>query len=125
MPSKGPFETSAGHLLQKCCYTHKFVNEPHWPSNFQTRVINDPQKFQSCRNTDVFQSSRYLTIEREVVSTAQVQSDLNKLSAEAAVEHSTILVDSCEDLEVVCARCLKNGNPTWTVFTSLYKLQLP
>ena len=40
---------------------------------------------------DVSQSSRYLTIEREIVNTlftAQVQSDLNKLSAEAAVEHS-------------------------------------
>ena len=48
------------------------------------------------RTSDVSQSSRYLTIEREVANTlftAQVQSDLNKLSAEAAVEHSSILVD--------------------------------
>ena len=47
--------------------------------------------------SDVSQSSRYLTIEREVVNTlftAQVQSDLNKLSAEAAVELSSILVDN-------------------------------
>ena len=64
------------------------------------------------RTSDVSQSSRYLTIEREVVGTAQVQTDLNKLSAEAAVEHSCILVDNCEDSEVVCARCLKKGSLT-------------
>ena len=43
--------------------------------------------------SDVSQSSRYLTINREVANTlftAQVQSDWNKLSAEAAVEHSSI-----------------------------------
>ena len=60
--------------------------------------------------SDITQSSRYLTFEREVVNTlfiAQVQSDLNKLSAEAAVEHSSILVDKCDDSEVVCTRCLK------------------
>ena len=42
------------------------------------------------RTSDVSQSSRYLTIDSDVVNTlftAQVQSDLNKLSAEAAVEH--------------------------------------
>ena len=47
------------------------------------------------RTSDVSQSSRYLTIDREVVNTlftAQVQSDLNKLSAEAAVEHYSISV---------------------------------
>ena len=48
------------------------------------------------RTSYVSQSSRYLTIEGDVVNTlftAQVQSDLNKLSAEAAVEHSSISVD--------------------------------
>ena len=64
------------------------------------------------RTSDVSQPSRYLTIEREVVGTAQVQSDLNQLSAEAAVEHSSILVDKCEDSEVVYARCLKKGSRT-------------
>ena len=45
------------------------------------------------RTFDVSQSSSYLTIEEEeVFGTDVVHSDLNKLFAEAAVEHS-ILVD--------------------------------
>ena len=67
------------------------------------------------RTSDVSQSSRYLTIDREVVNTlftAQVQSDLNKLSAEAAVEHSSIFVDKCDDWEIVCTHCLKKGSLT-------------
>ena len=63
--------------------------------------------------SDVSQSSRYLTIEGDVVNTlftAQVQSDLNKLSAEAVVEHSSISVDKC--YEIVCTRCLKKGSLT-------------
>ena len=67
------------------------------------------------RTSDVSQSSRYLTIEGDVVNTlftAQVQSDLNKLSAEAAVEHSSISVDKCYDSEIVCTRCLKKGSLT-------------
>ena len=67
------------------------------------------------RTSDVSQSSRYLTIEKDVVNTlftAQVQSDLNKLSAEAAVEHSSISVDKCYDSEIVCTRCLKRGSLT-------------
>ena len=62
------------------------------------------------RTSDVSQPSRYLTIERDVVNTlfkAQVQSDLNKLSAEAAVEHYSISVDKCNNSEIVCTRCLK------------------
>ena len=65
------------------------------------------------RTSDVSQSSRYLTIEREVVNTlftAQVQSDFNKLSAEAVVKHSSISVDNCDDLEIVCKRCLNKGS---------------
>ena len=75
------------------------------------------------RTSDVSQSSRYLTIEGDVVNTlftAQVQSDLNKLSAEAAVEHSSISVDKCYDSEIVCTRCLKKGK--FDSFTSLYRL---
>ena len=37
----------------------------------------------------VSQQYRYLTSKGETVGIAQVQSDLNKLSAEAAVEHSS------------------------------------
>ena len=67
------------------------------------------------RTSDVSQSSRYLTIEGDIVNTlftAQVQSDLNKLSAEATVEHSSISVDKCYDSESVCTRCLKKGSLT-------------
>ena len=65
------------------------------------------------RTSDASQSSRYLTIEKDVVNTlftAQVQSYLNKLSAEAAVEHSSISVDKCYDSEIVCTCCLKKGS---------------
>ena len=65
--------------------------------------------------SDVSQSSRYLTIDSDVVNTlftAQVQSDLNKLSAEAAVEHYSISVDKCDNSEIVCTRCLKKGSLT-------------
>ena len=75
------------------------------------------------RTSDVSQSSRYLTIEGAIVNTlftAQVQSDLNKLSAEAAVEHSSISVDKCYDSEIVCTRCLKKRK--FDSFTSLYRL---
>ena len=67
------------------------------------------------RTSDVSQSSRYFTIEREVVNTlftAQVQSDLSKLSAEAAVEHYSISVDKCDNSEIGCTRCLKKGSLT-------------
>ena len=67
------------------------------------------------RTSDVSQSSRYLTMDSEVVNTlftAQVQLDLNKLSAEAAVEHSSILVDKCDNSEIVCTHCLKKGSLT-------------
>ena len=43
----------------------------------------------------VSQQYRYLTGERETVGIAQVQLDLNKLSAEAAVEHSSSLLKDC------------------------------
>ena len=67
------------------------------------------------RTSDVSQSSRYLTIDSDFINTlftAQVQSDLNKLSAEAAVEHYSISVDKCANSEIVCTRCLKKGSLT-------------
>ena len=67
------------------------------------------------RTSDVSKSSKYLTIDREVVNTlftAQVQSDLNKLPEEAAVEHLSISVDKCDNSEIVCTRCLKKGSLT-------------
>ena len=64
------------------------------------------------RTSAVFQSYRYLTSERETVGIARVQSDLNKLSAEAAVEHSSSLLRDCVDSDIECARCLKRGSQT-------------
>ena len=64
------------------------------------------------RTSSVSESNRHLTIEGESVNTAQVQSELIRLSAEVAGEHSIILVDISEDSEVVCARCLKKGKGT-------------
>ena len=68
----------------------------------QAPVVSQPEPENSgCldRTSGVSQSFRYLTIEREI-GTAQVQPDLNKLhlllSAGAAVEHSSILVENCE-----------------------------
>ena len=49
------------------------------------------------RTSAVSQQYRYLTSERETVGIAQAQSYLNKLSAEAAVEHSSSLLKDCED----------------------------
>ena len=64
------------------------------------------------RTSAVFQQYRYLTSERNTVGIAQVQSDLNKLSAEAAVEHSSSLLKDCEDSDIECVSCLKRGSQT-------------
>ena len=64
------------------------------------------------RTSAVSQQYRYLTSERETVGIAQVQSDLNKLSAEAAVEHSNSLLKDCDDSDIECARCLRRGSQT-------------
>ena len=90
----------------------EMVASPQFPLFSQSESENS-----ACLDgtSDVSQSSRYLTIEREVVNTlftAQVQLDLNKLSAEAAVEHSSISVDKCDDSEIVCTHCLKKGSLT-------------
>ena len=87
-------------------------------SRSQFSVVSQTESENSAcldRTSDVSQSSRYLTIEREVVNTlfkAQVQSDLNKLSAEAAVEHYSISMDKCDSLEIVCTQSLKKGSLT-------------
>ena len=60
------------------------------------------QEISGCvdRTSDVSQQYRYFTSERETVGIAQVQLDLNKLSAEAAVEHSSSLLKDCEDSDI-------------------------
>ena len=79
----------------------------------QVTVVRQPE-ISNCvdRTSAVSQQYRYLTSERETVGIAQVQSDLNKLSAEAAVEHSCSLLKDYEDSDIECARCLKRGSQT-------------
>ena len=74
----------------------------------QVTVVGQPE-ISGCvdRTSAVSQQYRYLTSERETVGIAQVQSDLNKLSAEAAAEHSSSLLKDCEDSDIESARCLK------------------
>ena len=56
----------------------------------QVTVVKQPEILGRVDLTSaVSQQYRYLTSERDTVGIAQVQSDLNKLSAEAAVEHSS------------------------------------
>ena len=64
------------------------------------------------RTSAVSQLYRHLTSERETVGIAQVHSDLIKLSAETAVEHSSSWLKDCEDSDIECARCLKRGSET-------------
>ena len=63
----------------------------------QISVVRQPEK-SGCleRTSAVSQSYSHLTIEREPVGTAQVHSDLNKLSAEDAAEHSISFSEDCE-----------------------------
>ena len=77
----------------------------------QVPVVSQPEN-SSCleRTSAVSLSYSQLTVEREPVSTAQVNSDLNKLSAEAAAEHSSCLLEDCEVADIVCAHCLKIGS---------------
>ena len=79
----------------------------------QIPVVRQPEKSGSLeRTSSVSQSFSYLTIEREPGGTAQVHSDLNKLSAEAAAEHSSSFSEDCEVSNIVCAHCLKKGRQT-------------
>ena len=59
----------------------------------QVTVVKQPEiSGRVDRTSAVSKQYRYLTSERDTVGIAQVQSDLNKLSAEAAVEHSSSLL---------------------------------
>ena len=92
---------------------HNQLQETETVASPQAPVVSQPEKSGYLDHTSaVSQSISYLTIEREVVGTAKVQSDLNKLSPEAAVEHPRILVENCEEADIVCARCLKRGSQT-------------
>ena len=88
------------------------MQETETLASSQPPVVILPEKGCLDRTSAVSQSIRHLTIERETVSTAQVQLDSNRLSAEAAVEHSSILLENNKDSDVVCACCLKRGNQT-------------
>ena len=73
------------------------------------------------RTSAVSQLYRHLTSERETVGIAQVNSDLNKLSAETAVEHFNSWLKDCEDSDIECARCLKRGSDTYYVAVQALK----
>ena len=79
----------------------------------QVHVVRQPEKSGSLeRTSSVSQSFSHLTIESEPVCTAQVHSDLNKLSAEAAAEHSSSFSEDCKVSDIVCAHCLKKERQT-------------
>ena len=87
----------------------------------QVHVVRQPEKSGSLeRTSSVSQSFSHLTIEREPVGTAQVHSDLNKLSAEAAAEHSSSFSEDCEVSDIVCEHCLKKRKTDR--ISSLYRL---
>ena len=74
----------------------------------QVNVVRQPKKSGSLeRTSSVSQSFSHLTSEREPVGTAQVHSDLNKLSVEAAAEHSSSFSVDCKVSDIVCAHCMK------------------
>ena len=79
----------------------------------QVTVVKQPEIL-GCvdRTPAVSQQYRYLTSERETVGIAQVQLDLNKISAEAAVEHCSSLLKDSEDSDIECVRCMKRGSRT-------------
>ena len=89
---------------------HNQLQETETVASPQSPVVSQPEKGCLDRTSAVSQSIRHLTIERETVGTARAQLDSNRLSAEAAVEHSSILLENNKDSDVVCARCLKRGN---------------
>ena len=64
-------------------------------------MFSQPEKFGCLQGTSaVSQSYSHLTIERKPARTAQVHSDLNKLSA---AEHSSSLLEDCAVSDIVCA----------------------
>ena len=66
------------------------LQEAETEASPQVTVVKQPEiSGRVDRTSAVSQQYRYLTSERDTVCIAQVQSDLNKLSAEAAVEHSS------------------------------------
>ena len=89
---------------------HNQLQETEKVASPQAPVVSQPENSGCLDLTSaVSQSHRHLTI---VGETAQVQLDLNKLSPKGGVEQSSILVENCEDSDVVCARCLKRGSRT-------------
>ena len=74
----------------------------------QVHVVRQPEKSGSLeRISSISRLYSHLTIGRAPVGTAQVHSDLNKLPAEAAAEHSIDFSKDCEVSDIVCAHCLK------------------
>ena len=108
-----PLLISALTLVLLHRYEYVQLQDTETVASPQVHVVRQPEKSGSLeRTSSVSQSSSHLTIEREPVGTAQVHSDLNKLSAEAAAEHSSSFLENCEVSDIVCAHCLKKGRQT-------------
>ena len=103
-----------GGLNRTSCVSQSYqLQEAEKVASPKVTVVKQPEISGRLDHTSaVSQQYRYLTSKRDNVGIAQVQSDLNKLSAEAAVEHSCSLLKDCEDSDIECARCLKRGSRT-------------
>ena len=92
----------------------------HTSSVSQSYRLQDTEMVASPQVHLLFLSFSHLTIEREPVGTAQVHSDLNKLSEEAAAEQSFSFSEDCEDSRhSVCVLPEKRKTDR---ITSLYRL---
>ena len=87
---------------------HNQLHEAGTAASPQAPVVSQPEN-SGCldRTSPVSQSHRHLPIEEK---TAQIQLDLNKLFPKGGVEQSSILVENCEDSDLVSVRCLKRGS---------------
>ena len=94
---------------------HNQLQETGTVASPQAPVVSQPENSGCLDPTSaVSQSYRHLTIEGK---TALFQLNLNKLSLKGGVEQSSILVENCEDSEVVCVRCVKRGSQIELVFS--------
>ena len=81
---------------------HNQLQDTETVDSPQSPVVSQPEKGCLDHTSAVSQSIRHLIIESETVGTARAQFDSNRLSKEAAVEHSSILLENDKDRSV-CA----------------------
>ena len=86
-------ENLAAHNVQ--LQETKTAASPH----VSVPVVSHPENYRCLETKVVSESNRHLTIEGGTVSTAQVQSDLHALSAEAAESEKSSILDTSDELE--------------------------